>query len=77
VAMLLIAGPIANIFVIWLDFLVFSISPMRDDIPQWARILALIPAEFSWIVLLDWRSDRNTSSEPNWRHIPQNPHFKP
>lgn len=76
-ALLLVSGPLVNILFIWVDCAIFTISPMPHDTPQWARILALIPIEFSWIILLDWRSISTTSSEPNWRHIPQNLHLKP
>jgi hypothetical protein len=50
---------------------------VSDDIPSWARILALIPIEFAWVILLDWRSDTpGSSGGPNWTHIPRNPHFR-
>jgi hypothetical protein len=72
---LLICGPLVNVFFIWVDCLAATISPV-DDIPQWARILALIPIEFAWIILLDWRSgDNRANHPPNWTYIPKNPHF--
>ncbi len=75
-ALLLILGPFVNILCLWADCLIFTVLPMSKDIPQWARMLALIPIEFLWIILLDWRSDGSEDdSKPKWMHIPQNQKF--
>jgi hypothetical protein len=74
---LVVFGFLLNVFVMAVDFTVADIVPVSDSIPFWARVLAIMPIEFAWVILPDWRSgDPPSGDGSDWTYIPRNPHFR-
>jgi hypothetical protein len=72
---LIVYGLFVNILVVSIDSNLSDIIVVSNNIPIWARAMALTPIELAWLVLLDWRTvDVPNRGASNWTHIPRNPH---